>query len=40
MYTTDLGRSLFYNDTFLLDDFHERKKDGLGHFFCSNLLIN
>ena len=33
MYTTDLGRSLFYEDLFLWDDFYKRKNDNLGQFF-------
>jgi hypothetical protein len=36
MQTTDLGRSPFYNDIFLWDDFHKRKKDHLGQFFRTN----
>ncbi len=36
MHTTDIGRSLFYNDIFLWDDFHKRKKDHLGQFFRCN----
>ncbi len=38
MHTTDLGRSLFYDDIFLWDDFHKRKKDYLGQFFRSNCV--
>jgi hypothetical protein len=43
IHTTDLGRSLFYNDIFFWDEFHKRKNDHLGQFFRSNrvkLLIN
>ena len=36
MHTTDLGRSLFYNDVFFWDEFHKRTKDHLGHFFRRN----
>ncbi len=36
IYTTDLGRSPFYNDIFLWDEFHKRKNDHLSQFFRSN----
>jgi len=36
MHTTDLGRSPFYNDVFLWDDFYKRKNDHLGQFFRTN----
>ena len=32
----DLGRSFFYNDMFLWNDFHKRTKDHLGQFFHRN----
>lgn len=33
IFTTDLGRSLFYDNIFMWDEFYKRKNDHLGQFF-------
>ncbi len=33
MYVSDLGSSLFLEDLFLWDNFHEQAKDSVGQFF-------